>query len=249
MAYLEQTWENQQERFAKILLTNLFAIFEGWLEDIKTTLNISDVLVKALAKTTRYANGIAEDGVFRSIQQIQSNTSSALTNAFYTHLTTNSKYSLGHLDNLLKCYKFFKESRNCVIHNGGRVDTRVMDAYNSFQSVASISDLGVNEVPIHIVPSLGAPVEFNLRGVVGFGDVLIRIMVTIDAELSTTESAETELISRCREWATQNPGNRTFRDRQLSLERRARSLLSSCEFPRAANVNGIQTLLRSQGII
>lgn len=38
--------------------------------------------------------------------------------------------------------------------------------------------------------TLGNPVSLNLRGVVGFTDVLIKIMVTVDAELSRAERAE-----------------------------------------------------------
>ena len=249
-AYLDQSWEIQQERFARILLTNIFSIHEGWLADIQTTLNFSDTTLKRLQFPTRYdANNGAVDGINFGVQQIQANASAALRDAFYNRLITNRKYSLGQLDNLLKCYRFFKETRNCIAHNGGKADQKLINAYLAFHPVATVADLGLTEVPVHILPILGTPVRLSLRGIVGFSDIIIRIITTLDAELSFAINAESELVSRCQDWANSHPGNLRFRNRQKSLEDRTRSLLSSCSFPPATTVLGIQQLLQQQGII
>jgi hypothetical protein len=249
-AYLDQSWEAQQERFARILLTNIFSIHEGWLADIQTVLNIDDTTLKSLQFPTRYdANNVATDGIKFGLQQIQANPSVALRDAFYNRLASNRKFSFGYLDNLLKCYRFFKESRNCIAHNGGKADQKLINAYLAFQPVATIANLGLSEVPTHNPPVLGTTVRLSLRGVVGFSDIIIRIITTLDAELSFALNAEAELISRCQYWVNSHPGNLRFRDRQKSVEERTRSLLSSCSFPSATTVLGIQQLLQRQGII
>lgn len=249
-AYLDQSWEIQQERFAKILLTNLFSIHESWLADIQSILIFNDRTLKILQFPTRYdANSVAVDGVIFGVQQIRANLSVPLRDAFYNRLITNRKYSMSHLDNLLKCYRFFKESRNCITHNGGKADQKLIDSYLVFQPVATIADLGLAEVPVYIPPVLGSPVAFSLRGVVGFSDVIIRIITTLDVELSYALNAESELISRCQNWANSHPGNLRFRDRQKSFEERTRSLLSSCSFPPATISLGVQQLLQQHGIV
>lgn len=249
-AYIDHSWSDQQENFAKILLTNLFSIYEGWLADIQITLNIADDFVKDMQFTTRFdRNNRPVDGIRFGIQNIQIHQSIPIRNAFYNQLCNNRKYSLIHLDNLLKCYRFFKEVRNCYIHHGGIVDQRLENAYHEFQPVATVADLGLKEVPNHIQPIINNPIQISLRGVVGIGDVIIRIITTLDAEFSVTQIAESEIISRCQEWVDNNPHNRRLRDIQRSQEERTISLLNACDFPRSNNVAGIYQILHAQGLI
>lgn len=113
-----------------------------------------------------------------------------LKNAFYSSLVLHRKNSKAKLDNLLLCYRYFKESRNCLVHRGGIADTSAEQAYLAFSAVATTADLGVSEVPNHSVVTLNSPIHLSLRGIVGFCDVVLRMIATIDAELSRAESAE-----------------------------------------------------------
>lgn len=51
-------------------------------------------------------------------------------------------------------------------------------------------------VPVHGVYRIGDPVGLDLHGVLGFADVILRIITTIDAELSKTNVGETVLLQR-----------------------------------------------------
>jgi hypothetical protein len=249
-AYLEQSWEVQQERFAKVLLVNLISIYEGWIADLQSTLNFNPGLSKDLQFPTQTdPQNIPTHGIRYAIQQICTPPSTLLRDAFYAQLVTQRKYSLARLDSLLKCYRFFKESRNCLAHHGGKASPRLVDAYQTFQAVAAPADLGMVEVPRHHPVALGAPVQLDLRGVVGLSDIIIRIIVTLDAELSGAQSAEEELIRRGREWAAAHPGELDFPQDQVLRENRLRSLLRSCAFPAAGEVNNIFLLLCREGII
>jgi hypothetical protein len=249
-AYLEQTWEVQQERFAKILLINVISTYESWLEDIQTTLNFNIGIYKSLQYPTRYdVNSIPCEGVLYGLKQIQTNQSLPIKDAFYYRLITNRKYSFIHLNNLLKCYRFFKESRNCIAHHGEKVDQKLVDAYNAFSLIATCADLGLHEVPNHAPAILNTPVRIRLRGVVGFSDVIIRMITTLDVEFSIAIQAESELLSRCRDYVAQYPRDPKLRNRHRSAEERTRSLLGACGFPSATKVTGITSLLQQNGIL
>jgi hypothetical protein len=51
-------------------------------------------------------------------------------------------------------------------------------------------------VPVHGVYKMGDPVSLDLHGVLGFTDVILRIITTIDAEMSKTAAGEQILLQR-----------------------------------------------------
>ena len=192
------SWENQQEVFAKILLINICALYESWLSSVLDQLggHAHDEL-KCLQFPTKYDSKSAPaDGVWASIAKICRSPSTFTSTCFYPVLLKNPKNSKTQLDALLKCYRFFKECRNDVAHNGSKASARTAKAFVEFQPVANTNDLGVLEVPLHKPLTLGQPVNLNLRGVVGLSDIVLRIITTLDAELACSQSAEKVFITR-----------------------------------------------------
>lgn len=58
------------------------------------------------------------------------------------------------------------------------------------------NDLDVSEVPIIIQPILGHRIELSLRGVIGFSQLVRRIIIITDINLLRTTAAEKEVIDR-----------------------------------------------------
>ena len=116
--------------------------------------------------------------------------------SIYKSLAAAKKYDLARIDNLLKCFRYFKELRNCLLHRGRKCDGKLYGAQSEFKPVATRQDLGMDFVPQHSIYAIGDPVEVALHGVLGFTEVILRIITTVDAELSKTRTGEAVLIRR-----------------------------------------------------
>lgn len=117
-----------------------------------------------------------------------------MKSAYYPIFAAQPKYALNALSNLMLCYRYFKEIRDCQMHGGGLGSSTAQNAFNMFQPVSSVTSLGING-PLLFEPVVeGQPVKLHLRGVVGFCDVLSRIIVTLDAEFSRSVLAEPYFI-------------------------------------------------------
>ena len=188
---LATTWDAQQEMFARILLVEFCALFEAWIDGTLEETGQDTRHSKSLQFPS--ANG---QGVSTALAALQANRSPDLEHSVYPVLLTNRKNSLAKLENLLRCYRYFKECRNAVIHHGGAASQRTVDAYVSF-AAETAQTLGVTEVPKHFpIAAAGDTVQLSLRGVVGFGEIVLKLVTTLDAELSRTVEAEGVLARR-----------------------------------------------------
>jgi hypothetical protein len=193
---IEMSWNEQQQQFAKFLLIDLFALYEGWLS--RTLIGIGQASIeKAIQFPTTLQHGGSMNGLGNALAQISRRRSIMLKDAFYSELIRHPKNSLANLENLLVAYRCFKEYRNALMHNGGLADSKCVAGYQAFARLSS-ADLGVSEVPNVNQTTLGQPVILSLRGVVGFSDLILRLIATLDAELSCTQGAERELTEQ---WA------------------------------------------------
>ncbi|OOP73187.1 hypothetical protein [Clostridium beijerinckii] len=190
-AIINKTWEEHLEDFAIVLLTNAFAIYEGWLSEICEVTEFNGY-TNSYGKFIKYekvfqfpSNG--NNGIGRALNELNNTRCDAMIDSFYANTVNNKKYSLNKIENLLICYRFFKELRNSFIHNGGICDKKLFDSYNFYQRIANISLLGVKEVPNVNPVILNEPITLDIRGVVGLTDVIIRMIITIDAEISKSE--------------------------------------------------------------
>lgn len=190
---IDDTWEDNEYRIAKNLLTNIFACYEGWVENILDTLSYGDIRngSKQLQYPSSYPNGY--NALLSSIT-MHSNVN--LMNAFYNiYKTKSAHYRLELLDNWLLFYRYFKECRNAIIHNGGQTTQRVLDTFSNIHPLTE-ADLDVKEVPQIFPSSLGDPIKLSLRGVVGFSQITIKIVSTLDVELIKAENADKYFANR-----------------------------------------------------
>lgn len=192
----EFTWDNQKEQFATFLLVNSFAFYESWITNILKSLgHSSKQLEKALQYRTIGTTTAPTGGIQLAINNLTNPSSNELRDLFYASYLENDKNGILILDNLMICYRCFKELRNCIMHNGSIADSKLMTTYNDYILLLP-SDLNAIELPVVETPSLDKPVKVNLRGVVGFYDIILKLVATIDAELSISEKAVQIVVSK-----------------------------------------------------
>jgi len=185
----DQTWDQQKEVFASFVLTNAFAVYEQWADEILIALGQPQRSGKKLQFPKRAPAAIAA---------LTTPTSATTTSAFYPVSSGSGKYDLARLISLLTCYRYFKEVRNAQVHAGGVAGQEQFDAHAAFQPVSSRTALGMKGDLLFDPVVIGQPTALHLRGVVGFTDVLIRLMITMDAELSRSEKADAVLEASLR---------------------------------------------------
>lgn len=182
---LENSWEQQKEQFAKIMLSEFCALYEAWYASLNEEL--SNLLSSSNLKDYEFPKILVRLGALPD--------SAPLSSTVYPSLAENKKYNLSALPEMLATYRYFKGLRNGYIHNGGVANEKLFEVYNLF-SVISAADLGVAELPEHPEISVGKPYHVTLRGVVGFGDVMLRLITTLDAEFAKKEVAEPVFVKK-----------------------------------------------------
>lgn len=191
-ACISTSWEAQQAQFAKIVLIELCALYEYWAD---TTMNELEMANKSKKLQFPGENGSALPTVVLELQRKQSQ---VMRKCIYPTLVRNKRYDAANLRSLLACYRFFKESRNCIIHNSSKADKKLIASYSAFASCTPAA-LGLKEVPAHFPVVLDQPFALSLRGVAGFGEVVLKLVATLDAELCLAKPAEKLFVKRLNE--------------------------------------------------
>ena len=244
-ACVDHTWETQKEDFAKILLVNSIAVFEGWVDQILDELGKhTDIIRKALQFPDSTAK--AGKGAVWAIAEITKVESNVLKSSFYPTLSKGRYFAVANIGAMLLCYRFFKELRNCDMHAGGIADQRLSDAYTAFTAVATTTRLGVAEVPNHHPVVLGAKSQISLRGVVGFSHLILKLIATLDAELCRSDAAERVFLKR---WQQTHPSLLNFRLSSAKPKNRVKYALEVAGMPVSAVPEDLAIWLKSKRLI
>ncbi|MGM4889909.1 hypothetical protein [Tardiphaga sp. 11_C7_N12_6] len=188
-ACIDTPWEQQKSDFAEFVLITIIAAFEEYVEKIAHLASPSDP--RKLRKSLQFPSANKSSNVAKLVKP-----SAALTGVFLASCRKNAKSSEASLNNLLVCYRFFKEMRNKLAHNGGRADIETVNSYNEFKIIGTTADLGLPEVPLHHPVAVGDKIALELRGVIGLSDVILRIITTYDTILSESMLAEQAILGR-----------------------------------------------------
>lgn len=192
--FITHTWERQRERLAEVALIGVIALYEIWCEQLCNFFARDELAIKLQFPS----NATQTNGVHFAITEMAINASSIITTSIYPCLVSSPKYDLQNIDNLLKCFRYFKELRNCLLHRGRKCDGKLYGAQSEFIPVATKQGLGMKFVPRHSVFTLEGGVDIELHGVLGFTEVILRIITTVDAQLSKTSQGEVALLQRIR---------------------------------------------------
>lgn len=248
------TWESVEQHLARFLLINLCAIYEGW---------IAEVLDDLSARTKENEKGLqfpskGNKGVMPTIGKIKSGPAAMVSACFAASLKQNKKCVTDtQLENLLVCYRFFKECRNAIAHSGSVADQKLVDAVTEYKALTAL-DLGLREkknnatgkVKVPEAPAigrvtLGAGVELSLRGVVGFSEIILRLITTLDCALALTPSGEAWFA---RTWKKRF-GKRPFSPYREVRHGEIANLVSDLNLPRAENLGTLAGFLKAQGLM
>lgn len=182
-ACIETSWSDQASVLGGVLLTNLFAVYEGWTKRI----------VRALGQPKSAARKLQSRGILDAVAAIRSPTSPLLEQSVYPVLRARPICDPDSLEHLVVIYRYFKEIRNAQLHNHGVANGACLVAYTRLVEMMSEAEERKSLVPEHLPIVEDQVVSVTLRGAVGFSDTIRRMLYSIDAELARSIAAEPAL--------------------------------------------------------
>jgi hypothetical protein len=242
-ACVDTDWDEQRARFASIILTSAFAIYESWADEI-----IADLGLHFSGKRFQFPDSQATsgNGLESFIASLTATPSITLNAAYFPLYARSAKYNPAILPNLLLAYRYFKEVRNSEMHRGGIANAKAEAAYLAFKPVSDRVSLGMKgELMIEPVIS-ERPVRLHLRGVVGFSDILFRIIATVDAELCRTIRAE---LPFRRDLAAVKNEPAMYSGTERRRHQQTGSRCVKAGYPRPLDPASIYAFLRSENLI
>lgn len=237
-ACVDTPWDRQKAAFAEFILVTIIAVFEEY------TARIAELAVPArsqrsVSKRLQHPSTGAQSAMAQLAVP-----SSVLSGVFQAGVLSNKRHAPQTLNNLLVCYRFFKEMRNMLAHNGGMASQQCLDSYSAFQPIATAAALGLPEVPKYQPVLLNAPIQLELRGVIGLSDVILRIIATYDGQLASSVLAENEVLRRI---APVQKKNQLIKATQR--DRRILSMVHNAGLPTASITPQFIGFLKNHGVI
>lgn len=192
---IDSSWEDQQQEFARFLLFEFCSLYEAWCEGTLKELGATALPSKHLQFPTKYTNGAPSKGIRHAVNSIVQGGSPIMASSIYPAIAENKKNSLPHIEELMICYRYFKEARNSLVHAGGSTSSHFVSAEAAY-NLLTPAQVGLKEVPLINGYTAGSPIKISLRGVVGFGDIVLRLVSTLDVEFSKSPGAEQAFLNR-----------------------------------------------------
>ena len=235
---IEQRWEDQEFIIAKNLLINIFACYEAWIE------NILEILGKNTLSNQKKLQSTSD---WQSlITLLTQNPNAIIVSNFYSeYMSRNKNYSMAYIDKYMKLMRYFKECRNCIVHRGGQTTQRVVDSYNQI-STFTAADLGLKEAPQVFINMIDESIKISLRGVVGFSQIIIKLVTTFDIELIKSDQAEAYFISQIK---PHYPRPLTTPVANDKIKKTVSSVVAKGRFVKASNPLTLLPLLRRESIL
>lgn len=234
---IDEEWVDQERQLAKSLLVNLIACYETWCEMILQELQVNINNAKKLQFPTVCPSYIAS---------ICSAPSITLTNCYYdVYKDANNDAHFTHIDNYLTVFRYFKECRNTLLHSKGVVTNNILSFYNNMVSIP-LADLDILEMPEVFGGNVGDPLQYSLRGVVGFAQILMKIVAVLDCELVKSIKAESYYVRTIKAAMTQ----RRYGRAEIGRKKRTATSISRRHFfadPRIPE--DLYVFLQTKGII
>ncbi|MBI3207073.1 MAG: hypothetical protein HYZ29_36380 [Myxococcales bacterium] len=244
-ACIEHTWDQQRSDLAFVVLVNLFAVYESWTVELMGEIGAAWPKGVDAKKVLQFPSSTDKQGTLRGIgAELQHLTSSRSGGTAELHavLVTQKGVHPKHLDDMLVVYRYFKECRNSLMHLGGRATSTAVTAA---AAMAALPTSVPFTIPKHAALVLHAPVILDLYGTVGFSDVLRRLVLTIDAELTVAVPAEKILLNRWRQEIGVVQLSRDAKKRHSALVRHMRKL----GLPTLASTTKLGQALQTAGLV
>jgi len=191
---VERTWEEQIGELVLLGTFSAIGLYEGWVDALEVG---SAAQKRRLQFPSRGIDGRTEMGVNDTVSALQATRSTSLDLAYGPILRSSRRYIPARLDDMLACYRCFKEVRNAYAHAGRIPDTYAQTAYAN--AVPRAGGLGKDGRDIELpVVTAGQPVQLSLLHIQALCALLLNMVITLDAELAVTRAAEAVFLNRWR---------------------------------------------------
>jgi len=241
--FADSPWGEQTEQLGRVMLYTVISLYERWLEGL-SFLSKADRIRCQIPTISSGGNGHGGLDVRDVVAQVQSRPSAVMMTDYAARLRRDEYYSLLQLDDLLIAYRFFKEMRNTFAHRSPLPDQRLLDAYNALSALPA-PPYGKTKIP-HIPVAPNLPVKVTLAGAQAASVVVLKLVTTLDTEMSLSAVGENEMVDR---WKASHSSLVQLRGKSDSHERRLANSLTSLGLPRPDSAGAIKQLFESLGLI
>lgn len=191
--FAHTSFVDQTDELALLWINSAIALYEGWLNTISERVFAGDDnKISRLKSCLQFDNKWNTD--FTVL--ISGTTSSFMESNFSSKYLAKRHRDPASVENLLKCFRVYKEYRNCYMHNGRKANSYLISAINNYQPVANRNNLPIKKIPLFTQPQLDQPFTLGFDKAILIGDVIMRLIVTVDAILVKTMAAEEEFKQR-----------------------------------------------------
>lgn len=189
--------DDQRRFLAKMVLFETISLYEGWLL----------TLIKRLDVALDWRHFQVPGRVERALADYRAagGVSACIEHCYYPLLAAKTEVAPSYLRARIGCFRAFKQVRNALAHNNGVIDDKQHSLLRNYQNVQATDLFTPEELQkkSKTAPRFGTltanrKIELDLHGVVGFTEILQKIMVTIDAEMARGGAADRYLLARFR---------------------------------------------------
>jgi len=238
---VERTWGEQVGELALLAAFSAIGLYEGWIATLEVG---TDEQRERLQFPSRGVTGRVRLGVRDTVTALQAAPSASLNQAYGPVLRSSRRYMPARLDDMLVCYRCFKEIRNVCAHAGRMPDAHTETAYTDALPLVSGLGRGGRSMQLPAV-TVGQPVRLSLLHVQALCALLLNMVVTLDAELAVTEAAERVLLKR---WRDALSFAEVSAD-PIRREKRLRVMNARVGYPTPSNTEALYSLLRDARLV
>lgn len=243
-------WDEQVNIYSRLMLVNVIAMYEGLASEILNEMKLADKDSNKLRLDHKYGrkaiDSLKDGRIMEQLEISREPISEAIYSSIYPTINSNDKYDKNVALNRMKCFRCFKEIRNCLIHNNGFATKKCEESYNAYSPIASPADLHIKKEPICGPILTGDQISITIYGVVGFSDLLIKMALSIDAELSYAKVCENILVEK---FEQKKIAKRTLNKNQATRLEQVKRLIRKSGLPTPINVTTIEKLLLSKSLV
>lgn len=241
-ATVDTSWSNQLENFSSFILINTVAIFEDFVSTLVERSHVEKSQSRSIEKQLQFPSSSKNGGLKGALALLGE--SNLVVGCVTWDNSIARRIDEKNIEQLLICFRYFKELRNSLSHDGGRTSQVQLDVQAEFLNCIQNQKIGSVNAPEYLLArSIGEPAKISYRGVIGFSEVVLHIIATYDSILSRTPLVEKELK------ATLKPDKATWPTDKKAIMRRFLRLFDQGMFPRFSPSPTLVKFLKSVGII
>ncbi|WP_369227887.1 hypothetical protein AB5J52_47150 [Streptomyces sp. R39] len=170
-----------------------------------------------------------------------------MNSAFFPVYSGSKRNDVAHLDEMAVLYRYHKEIRNSFMHSGGRASKFAEDAWSNASGLTR-ADVGGRRNPIVTQVAEGQRITCSMEQASDLAAVIIRLIHSIDAELSSSAYAERYFLHAWNSWS-ELAKYKALPSDPIQRDRRIAKICRKVGFVAPADPAAVITLGRSAGLV